>query len=131
MLCPQVTLVTIGRKLPVHIHNPCPPERPPEFKVEGGDAVWEGEAALLLSLQEALQPPGFSASFSSCFSRAQEGCAHKREIGLLVSIFSEGRETEVQEDTRPWNSRGPEPCPELSEERQIGLSTLGGEGPGW
>lgn len=50
---------------------------------------------------------------------------------LLVSIFSEGGETEVQEDIRPWNSRGPESCPELSEERQIGLSTLEEEGPGW
>lgn len=84
-----------------------------------------------LACRRRCSHPGFSASFSTCFSRAQEGCAHKREIGLLVSIFSEDGETEVQEDTRPWNSRGPEPCPELSEERQIGLSTLGGEGPGW
>lgn len=84
-----------------------------------------------LACRRCCSHPCFSASFSSCFSRAQEGCAHKREMVLLVSIFSEGGETEVQEDIRPWNSRGPESCPELSEERQIGLSTLEEEGPGW
>lgn len=78
---------------------------------------------------------------SACGPPEFRGLCPQEERGAAAcSICSEDGEIEVQEDISPWNSRGPEPFPELSlsylpqeqVERGSWISVCPGEeGSGW
>lgn len=63
-------------------------------------------------LQKALQPAGFSASLSLGLPESKRAVHSHRGL-VLPSSSPVEMGTGVQEDISLWDSRGPEPCPEL------------------